>query len=141
VVEPLRALIDSQVKELRKKGVNVESLLTLSDAASQRRQHAALRLNELAHQNDRSPLVLFSTPELICFCVDGVRSLVAKRLLSLIVIDEFDCIDESNDIYRRTYTEVVPKLKAATRSALLPFLFLSATASTALIPTFEKGLA
>lgn len=140
VIEPLRALIDSQVKELCGKGVNVETLLTLSDAKIQGRQHAALRLNELAQQNYPMQTILFSTPEMICGCLDGLRSLVTRRLLSLIVIDEFDCIDESNDVYRKTYTELVPKLKAITRSTSLPFLFLSATASTALIEDLRGGL-
>lgn len=117
----------------------MEILLTLNDARSQRKSYAALRLNELAQHHNGDPLILFSTPELMERCFDGVRSLTNRDLLSLVVIDEFDCIDESNDIFRKMYRELVPKLKDATQSAAVPFLYLSATGSTALIAEVLEG--
>jgi superfamily II DNA helicase RecQ len=140
VIEPLRALIDCQVKQLSQKGVNVETLLTGEDAIRHHKHGAAARLKELAEQNIQEPLILFSTPELIMTsgCFDGVCLLVAKGLLSLIVVDEFDCIDESNDVFRKSYIDLVPKLKNVTRDTTIPFLFLSATASTILIDILAR---
>ena len=129
VVEPLRALIDSQVQQLRGKGVNVNQLLTVDEAKQNRKLSSRDYLQTLINKGhcDDGPLIIFSTPELINHCVNQIGCLSEKKMLSLVVIDEFDYISDCNVNHRKAYTTIVPTLKEKLGQNEIPFFFLSAT--------------
>ena len=134
VVEPLRALIFSQVKELTQRSVNVARLLSRDDVNHPGDLYGPDYLHHLSNNFDNEKsLIIFSTPELLSKCCEKngtIYTLVKKRLLSLIVIDEFDYIDECHQQHRNAYTTIVPSLKRATERSHVPFLYLSATGSS-----------
>lgn len=134
VVEPLRALINSQMKELSQRTLKVARLLSRDDVKHPRDLYGPDYLRHLANNFDpKDSLIIFSTPELLSTCSDKngiIQELVRKRLLSLIVIDEFDYIDECHQQHRNAYTTIVPSLKHAMEGSNVPFLYLSATGSS-----------
>lgn len=122
--------------------MKVEALLTVEDAQRERKSPAAIRLNEIARDNCRDPLILFATPEMMTTksCLDGFRSLVYRDQISLVVIDEFDFIEESSALYRTSYLKIVPELREVIQGhSIVPFLFLSATGSADLIEKVFVG--
>jgi superfamily II DNA helicase RecQ len=131
VIEPLRALIDSQIDDLRKKGLKVEELLPKTDACNINELQAKDRLQELVNRPHSSPYILFLTPELFECVQDQVKEMVKRQMISLIVVDEYDCIEEANFMFRPTYLRLVPRLRVVAPS--VPFFFLSATASKTLL--------
>ena len=65
VVEPLRALIFSQMKELKKRGVNVARLLPHVDVKTEGQFYAPDYLRHIVHNcniGQAEPLIIFSTP-------------------------------------------------------------------------------
>jgi superfamily II DNA helicase RecQ len=149
VVEPLRALISSQIEQLRGRGVNVEQLLSHSDAKLSHELPALDYLQTLVNQytqhkedpqpSSRLPLIIFSTPEIIKSpsCLAAIKCLAAKNLLSLVVFDEFDYVDGCHEHFRSSYVNLVSSMKETLQdSSWIPFLFLSATGSSDLI--FEQ---
>jgi superfamily II DNA helicase RecQ len=133
VIEPLRALITSQIEQLKRGGVKVEKLLTFEEATGPLEPPGRHRLQQLAAENIKRPLMIFSTPEIIENCLSEVRWLADKHLLSLIVIDEFDYIEECDHTFRSAYTTLVENLKEGLQPSQVPFLFLSATGSSEFI--------
>jgi superfamily II DNA helicase RecQ len=133
VVEPLRALIASQIVELENRGLNVVKLLT-ADEASSAGMHGPKYLENLAKVYSRQKsLIIFSTPELLSLCIDQngpICTLVKQGLMSLVVLDEFDCISESHEQYRKAYTTIIPHMKELVKDSPIPFLYLSATGSS-----------
>lgn len=133
-MEPLRALISSQISELKQRKINVERLLPADEVSDPGKLHAYDYLQRLTNSYNReNPLIIFCTPEILykCACENGlIQSLVEKNLMSLVVIDEFDYIDDCYEQYRNEYTTIVPKLKQSVKGSNIPFLYLSATGSS-----------
>ena len=106
VVEPLRALIDSLLGELRNRNIRCEKLLTVNDAKGYSKKLAAAdRLQYLCRNwsNRKSTRVIVTTPELI-YRDSSMQSLVRlmeKGSLKRIVIDEFDLWCVQNRDYDR----------------------------------------
>jgi superfamily II DNA helicase RecQ len=134
-VEPLRALITSQIADLTRRGLNVVRLLT-RDETSSGGMHGTDFLRHLLTVNKKDlidkPLIIFATPELLSCCMEEngpVHALIKKSIISLVVIDEFDSIYDSHEQYRKAYTTIVPDLKILAQDCNIPFLYLSATGS------------
>lgn len=131
VIEPLRSLIESQIVELRNRNVLTEKLLNLDDASALRKPRAKERLNELSKCKEKKARVLFCTPELFKHVEDEMKMLVEKRMISLIVVDEFDIIQDAIPTYRAEYLTLVPLLRVVAPN--VPLFFLSATFSRKLL--------
>jgi superfamily II DNA helicase RecQ len=144
VVEPLRALIFSQIKELTQRKVCVTRLLSRDEAnAALSREDGNAKPDKLYgpdylwhlvrhYNNTEMPLIIFSTPELLSTCTGEkgpIQALAVEKKMSLIVLDEFDYIDECHHQYRNAYTTIVPDLKRSVVQWHVPFLYLSATGS------------
>lgn len=138
VVEPLNALISSQIDELSKRKVRVMKLLSRMDSPySKTRPEDQYGLDYLwylvvHYHNDKEPLIIFTTPELLSKCAKEngpIQVLAEKKFLSLIVLDEFDYIDDCHQHYRNAYTTIIPDLKSSVEHSHVPFLYLSATGS------------
>lgn len=135
VIEPLRELIFSQIKELKNRGVNVTRLLPQHDVKIGE-LHGPDYLRHLVQNCNigrEKPLIIFSTPELLKDCSSTIKALADNRRLSLIVFDEFDYINECHQQYRSAYTTIVKTMKAAVEESRVPFLYLSATGSSSFI--------
>ena len=138
VVEPLNALISSQVEELEQRNVRVVRLLSRKDTpyikTSPEKIYGPEYMRYLVDNfdNNKIPLIIFTTPELLSTCTEEngpLQALAQKQILSLIVLDEFDYIDECHQQHRNAYTTIVPDLKHAVERLHVPFLYLSATGS------------
>ena len=82
--------------------------------------------------NNEKPLIIFTTPELLSRCTGKngpIHMLAVKRILSLIVLDEFDYINGCHQQHRSEYTTIIPDLKHSVERLHVPFLYLSATGS------------
>ena len=95
VVEPLRALIESLLQELKKRQIPGEKLLKLDEAKGSCKTLPALdRLADLAKnwKRGKEPLVIVTTPELIYrdAPINQLSDLSKQGKLARIVIDEFD---------------------------------------------------
>jgi superfamily II DNA helicase RecQ len=135
--------------ELRRKKVNVAELLSRNDATRLGELRGSdflvdlLERYNLKSYSKNDPLIIFSTPELLDFCAGkhGPIELLAKQnLISLIVIDEFDCIKDCNQQHRMAYTTIVPVLKDVLKPSCVPFLYLSATGSSVQISDILSSL-
>jgi superfamily II DNA helicase RecQ len=139
------------MKQLRDRGVNVEQLLSHDDARKLGQLSGSNYLQDLANKytvhpgNPQAPshlpLIIFSTPEIIIdsiCCRNAIKRLAEEKLLSLVVIDEFDYVESCHEHFRRSYVNLVSSLKVTLcqDSSQIPFLFLSATGSSDLI--FEQ---
>jgi superfamily II DNA helicase RecQ len=138
VVEPLNALILSQINELSTRKVRVVKLLSRMDTPSSKTrpedQYGLDYLWDLVvhYHNDTEPLIIFTTPELLSKCTEEngpIQALAEKKFLSLIVLDEFDYIDDCHQYYRNAYTTIISDLKRSVEHSRVPFLYLSATGS------------
>ena len=93
VVEPLRALIDSLFRELRKRNINCEKLLSNEAAGHSQALSAYNRLCTLLDEKlDGKPLVILTTPELVCTggTMEILGNLQEQGKLRRVVVDEFD---------------------------------------------------
>lgn len=110
VIEPLRALIHSQMREMEQRGIASEWLLPQDEAKRSGKLGSWHRLEQLTMEKKCKPLVLFATPELLLKTKQPgkhLKKLVEMNHLVLVVVDEFDFVNETNEIYR---PEVVPCL-------------------------------
>jgi superfamily II DNA helicase RecQ len=112
---------------LKGRGLAVESLLNREDAQRKSNLRARDRLVELGNQNVMSHLILFCTPEIFVNSEYHFQTLVKKRFIKLIVVDEFDIIAEATSSYRSAYIEAIPKIRRLAPTVQL--FFLSATFS------------
>jgi hypothetical protein len=133
VVEPFKALIESQLQSLKEvKQVRVEKLLA-SDEGEKRAAERLVELTKLDWRDVSEPLILLATPELVM----QPPSLAALRILSRqgnlkrIVVDEFDIIEDSREKYRNAYLDIFPKLRdmCLYQSRPIPIMCLTATIS------------
>jgi superfamily II DNA helicase RecQ len=140
VIEPLRALISSQLKELKAKDFSAENLLSKEDALIYRRYDAKRRMhllfNHLTASGEKSadrmvPRILFCTPEIFSSIKEEVKLFVLHRLISLIVVDEYDFLQEANENYREAYLQLMPDIRIVAPNVQV--FFLSATFSRKLI--------
>jgi hypothetical protein len=105
-VEPLVGLIDSQVRYCQRLNIVAEKLRPAADGGL----HASNRLAKLARNSGTTTFtggltVLFGTPELVQqeFNLTEIGRLSEMGLLPIVVIDEFDSMDESTSQFRETY--------------------------------------
>lgn len=136
VIEPLRALIESQVSELKRRGVCVEKLLPYKDVINNDDIAARDRLDHILEiirikDNNEEPRILFMTPELFQVVQMKVKEFVQRRLISLIVIDEFDEIQNAKLSFREAYLKLLPDLRITAPNVQL--FLLSATITRKLI--------
>jgi superfamily II DNA helicase RecQ len=123
------------MKELTQRKVRVTKLLSREDTKSHPEEpYGPDYLWSLVHntQNIEMPLIIFTTPELLSTCTEEkgpIQALAKQGKMSLIVLDEFDYIDECHQQHRNAYTTIVPDLKRAVEHLHIPFLYLSATGS------------
>ena len=133
VVQPLKTLIRDQVRHFRSvPGLHVEELYSRDDAATLKQKHASERLDELlllhCEEEQRSTArLLLATPELLSHREKQLKALTACGILQRVVVDEFDCIEDTGQNFRETYQDIVRLLRENCSGA--QFLFLSATAS------------
>ena len=130
VIEPLRALIQSQISDLRSRGITAESLLSKEDSGAVDKLRAKDRLTELSNMGTKQEAparLLFCTPEMFTNVIPEVKHLVSKRLISLIVVDEFDVIEDASTNYRGSYLTLVDEIRSA--APTIQLLLLSATFS------------
>jgi superfamily II DNA helicase RecQ len=93
-----------------------EKLLTLEEARISGKLPAVARLQELTkHElsNIATPLILFTTPELVSFpgSLEALSTLSRQGRLKRIVVDEFDVIEDSNDNCRESYLDLFPNIR------------------------------
>lgn len=142
IIEPLRALIESQVNELKRRKMCVENLLTQKDAtennlaAGERLHHI---LTSRKHGDSHEPLILFSTPELLqgIGIQAQIQECVRYRLISMIVVDEFDEIQNATKSYREAYLKLIPDLRVIAPN--VPLFLLSATLTKKLIVNLNNS--
>jgi superfamily II DNA helicase RecQ len=112
-------------------------LLTQEDALAQKKKPASLRLEKLLGRGCADPLIVLATPELITGCLGSISRLATKNLISLVVIDEFDCVDVATPSFRTCYRDIVSNLKKSTTTHAnwvpIPFLYLSGTGTEGLM--------
>ena len=127
----------------------MERLLSQDEAKRQGKLPGSSFLQDIANQHacQQDPLIIFSTPEIIESCGEALKCLIKKKLLSLVVIDEFDYVDCCHEKFRESCVNLVGWLKSSAshevsqeemiqpqqHSSQIPFLFLSATGSSELI--------
>ena len=138
VVEPLKALISSQLKTLREKpAIRVESLLTRDESIATCKPAASDRLNELANCwcTSEPATIIFSTPELIAGSMNALSTMFCKGILKRIVIDEFDVIEDSREGYRDSYINLIPRIRKHCNlgGKTVPITCLSATVTKSAI--------
>jgi hypothetical protein len=131
VVEPFKALIESQLQSLKDvKQVRVEKLLA-SDEGEKRAAERLVELSKLDWRDISEPLILFATPELVM----QAASLAALGILSQqgnlkkIVVDEFDVIEDSRETYRNAYLDIFPRLRNMCRYQSRPIQIMCLTAT------------
>ena len=130
VVEPLRALIESLFKELRKRNICCEKLRSKEAADYHDEPAAHDRLLTLQEKGcDDSPLVLLTTPELVCSdrAMDLLGKLQDKGKLRRIVMDEYDL----------WYVRVAPS--TCLKKVLWGLTFVSGASNTLLLVSTEHN--
>jgi superfamily II DNA helicase RecQ len=131
VVEPLNAIIKSQLRDLSSfaQVIHIEQLLNEEDAKCQRSHRASDRLQEILNDIKTNrlgkPVLLFTTPELIATCMPQLEALSMVMSLKNITIDEVDMIQQSHASFRGVYTEILGNLRGHCQGT--KFVFLSAT--------------
>jgi len=131
VIEPLKEIINDQIRKISGKGILVEHLLSMEDSGKKGGMHARDRLTQIANEyetelckNNDKVLILFATPELVE--QDGVlqqlERMYKSKKMTRCVFDEFDV---SADNHRSVYKGILSKLSKNLPD--VPFMFLSAT--------------
>ena len=88
---------------MKKCGIASERLLPQEEAKRCGKFGSSHRLEQLTMEKNCKPLVLFATPELLLKNKKpskNLKKLVEMKRLVLVVVDEFDFVNETNEIYR-----------------------------------------
>jgi superfamily II DNA helicase RecQ len=111
--------------------VRAEKLFNEQDAFAIKAPRARERLAQLSNCDKKKAHVLFCTPELFNLVEKEMKYLVQRRMISLIVVDEFDIIQDATPSFRSNYLTLIPQLRVVAPNVQL--FFLSATFSRSLL--------